>query len=126
MKLPVALVALLSAAFSLSASAQTACSYVDQKYTCEDASNYQEKIQKPGNSLLTADKFSNPLIHESRDSAFISADNRSKQKNSDLAIVTDGRGIQWTGRQVGSQTVYMNNKGNKVTCQTIGSQRACI
>jgi len=126
MKLPVAFVALLSAAFSISAAAQTACSYVDQKYACEDASNYQAKIQKPGYPLLTADKFKNPLAGEGRDSAIITADNRGKQKNSELAIITDSKGTQWTGRQVGSQTVYMSGKGAKVTCQTIGSQRACI
>ncbi|HTD05796.1 hypothetical protein [Undibacterium sp.] len=126
MKLPVALLALLSAAFSFAASAQTACSYVDQKYACDDASNYQAKMQKPGDPLLTADKFSNPLAGEGRDSAIITADNRGKRNNSELAVITDSKGTQWTGRQVGSQTVYMNGKGAKVTCQTIGSQRACI
>ncbi|MES2068848.1 MAG: hypothetical protein V4488_00770 [Pseudomonadota bacterium] len=120
------LAVLLSAGFSASAFAQTACSYVDHKYTCEDASSYQAKIQKPGNLLLTADKLSNPLLGSSRDSAIIAADHRGDQKNAEPAVITDSKGTQWTGHQVGSQTVYMSNKGSKVTCQTIGSQRACI
>ncbi len=130
MKLPVALVVslpvLLSAVFSLSAAAQTACSYVGQKYTCDDASSYQSRIERPGNPLLTTDKFRSPLAGAGRDSALITADNRDKLKNSDLAVITDSKGMQWTGHQIGNQTVYMNGKGAKVTCQTIGSQRACI
>ncbi|MFZ6647072.1 hypothetical protein ACO0LO_15215 [Undibacterium sp. TJN25] len=126
MKLPVALVALLSVcSVSATAFAQTACTYVDQKYSCEDAGAYQGKIQKPGSPLLTADKFTNPFATEGRDSAFVTADNR-RQKNTESAVITDAKGMQWTGHQIGSQTVYMSSKGAKVTCQTIGSQRACI